>query len=100
MKDLIRKILKEEEWFDTAQKKLKGYALIIKSRGSGAKFFIGEDESGELMLHGFVNDIFERTDEGEHPKILKKTELKKIISKLKKIRPYHIFGDEYETVEI
>jgi hypothetical protein len=89
MKNLIRKILKESEWFEEPnfQKKLKGYVIVIKSGATGAKCF--------------VNDIFEKSDEGEIPKIInKKGDLKKIISSLKKNRPYHIFGDEYEIVKV
>lgn len=102
MRNIIKKILKESEWFEKSefQKKLKGHVLIVKSEATGAKFFVGEDGSGELMLQGFVDNVFERADEGDTPKILKKTELKKIISQLKKRRPYHIFGDKYETIEI
>jgi hypothetical protein len=103
MKNLIRKILKESEWFEepSFQKKLKGYVIVIKSGATGAKFFVGEDDNDELLLNGFVNDIFERSGEGEIPKIInKKGDLKKIISSLKKNRPYHIFGDEYEIVKV
>jgi hypothetical protein len=103
MRNLIKKILRESEWFEEIdfQKNLKGYVITIKSSATGGKFFVGEDKNGELMLQGFINDFLERSHEGDIPKIInKKSELKKIISSIKKSRPYHIFGDEYEIIEL